>query len=359
MKNLLTLLNFVLFSIILFQPATAQEEPLKLVKSFIKDLDRQDFKSAYEKVNISAWGDYNQFSSDKAFGSIISAKLFEIREENDITGLTGIFVDAEYLDPVNGNARYKEKFYVEKKNNQLKIVKLKLIKKEKLPETRLHPSDSDCQKFFSETNQGLEKGKGDFTFINYSFTGLHESECFVMHKIVPEVSGTSCMETDEVGFLCFRDKAGKWTLSSISGLYGDLEFFDFDNDSIAEICDNESCPYMVGEKVSYSIYSWKNEKQKQLYHYENSFVPLYQMNEGSSLSKGDCVYDNTGFKIEDVDNDGLLELIQNIEISTISKNIEFPGLMGDKEIKKFENDYVQIEKRTIIYTYQNGKFIVK
>jgi len=359
MRNKLTKLLFALFSILLFQPVTSQEDPLKFIKSFIKDLDKQGFKSAYEKTNISGWGNYEQFSSAKAFGSITSAKLFEIKEENDIAGLIGIYVDAEYLDPVNGNARYKEKFYVEKKGETLKIVKFKLIKKEKLPETRLHPSDADCQKFFSETNSGLKKGKGDFVFINHSFTGLHQSECFVMQKIVPEISGVNCILTDNIGFLCFSDKNGKWTLSSISGLFGDLEFFDFDNDSIVEICNNESCPYMVGEKLSYSIYSWKNEKQKQLYRYENSFVPLYQMNEGRSLSKGDCVYDNTGFKIADVDNNGSLELIQNIELSTISIDCKFPGLMEDKEMKKFEQEHVHVEKRTVIYKNNNGKFIAK
>jgi len=126
MRNLLLLAVFNTVMLFFNQPIKAQDEALKLVKSFLNDLDKQDFKSAYHRIAVPSWGDFRNFSSPSSFGGIKAINLFEIKVENDIDSLTGIYVDAEYFDPTNGNARYKEKFYIGKSGEELKIVKFKL-----------------------------------------------------------------------------------------------------------------------------------------------------------------------------------------------------------------------------------------
>jgi hypothetical protein len=360
MKSYICFIALTLIFIINNQNLNAQNEAFNLVKSFIEDLDKKDFKSAYEKVNITSWGDYKQFSSAKAFGSITWAKLFEIREENDIDGLTGIYVDAEYLDPVNGNARYKEKFYVAKIGSDLKIVKFKLVKKDKLPETSIHPSDLDCSKFYLKTKDKLGLSNiediGDFIFYNLSFTGLYQSECLVLHKIKV---GNDDGNMDKIGFLCFRNNEGKWTLSSIVGRFADLKFYDFDKDSIMEIAENQNYEYLVGVKFLYLIYSWKNIKFKALYEYASSYVPIFQQSDGDMLTKGECILDETDFELKDENNDGFLELIQNLSRSTIYKDCKYSGSLVDEDLGKFIQENAIEEKRTIIYSYKNGKFVAE
>jgi hypothetical protein len=354
--------SILLLSIFLisFPMLNAQDEALKFVKSFIKNLDKQDFKSAYAKVVIPAWGDYKQFSSIKAFGSITSARLFEIKEENDIDSLIGIYVDAEYLDQKNGNARYKEKFYVSKKGEDLMIVKFKLIKKEKLPETKLHPSETEYTSFYKQVKIKLgltdHKDFDDFIFINHNFTGQSKNECLIMHKIE---SGPEFGNKDMIGFLCNKNQQGKWVLTPIADRYTELAFYDFDKDSIVEIVEDQVFDYIGGTGFTYSIYSWKNNESKVLYENAQILTPVFQFSGGEELNKGDLISDETQYEIIDVNNDGFLELQEELSRMIITKDCTYPESKDEKVMDKFYNDYVLDEKRTIIYSYKDGKFLAE
>jgi hypothetical protein len=356
MRSFKFIILISIIALIDFRLVYSQDEALKLVKSFIKNLDKQDYKSAYEKASIPSWGDFKHFSSSEAFGSIEAARIFDIKEENDIDSLTGIYVDAEYFDPHNGNARYKEKFYVSKNPGNLKIVKFKLIKKENLPETKLHPSENDIRLFYKQVKTKLDvvdhKDIHDFFFINKSFTKIDTSECFIMRRIE-----SGCDMGYLIGFLCIRNSQGKWILSQIADRYTSLNFYDFDNDSIMEIVDQQDYDCMNGDANSYFIYSWKGNKKKVLYEYNQIFTPVFQFQGGENLSKNDCISDFTEFEISDFNNDGFLELKQSNNICLITKDCVYPESNDDNVIEKFYKDFVLKDNREIVYSYKNGKFV--
>lgn len=106
---------------------TQLSEPIEVVKLFIESLGKKDFQTAYNLQKIDSWGTFNDFSSTKAFGGINATSINEIKQLPDENGKSVIFVDAYYYDPVNGDNRFEENFYLQKINDEWKITDFKIV----------------------------------------------------------------------------------------------------------------------------------------------------------------------------------------------------------------------------------------
>lgn len=98
-----------------------------VVKLFVESLGHKDFKTAHYLQKVEKWGSYNQFSSTKAFGGITETIINRIEQLPDENEKAVVFIDAFYYDPVNGDNRLEEKFYLEKFDDGWKITDLKVL----------------------------------------------------------------------------------------------------------------------------------------------------------------------------------------------------------------------------------------
>lgn len=100
------------------------------VQSFVSALGNSDYQSAYDLTKVKAWGSFEKFSSTKAFGGITSTRIDKIEQLPNEDGKSVVYVEAFYADQVNGNANFKQKFYLQQFGADWKIVKMKLLSKE-------------------------------------------------------------------------------------------------------------------------------------------------------------------------------------------------------------------------------------
>lgn len=140
-------------------------EPIEVVKLFIKSLGNRDFETAYNLEANKAWGDYQQFSSPKAFGGINATAINKIEEIEINAEDAKIYVDAYYYDPVNGNNRFHQYFYLKKINDEWKIIKLKILAStNKNPEEQINEILSKY-KFFDDN---VDQNKNKNTIYSYN-----------------------------------------------------------------------------------------------------------------------------------------------------------------------------------------------
>ncbi len=102
--------------------------PETVVRMFIKYLGKQDYRSAFELQDNPAWGDYEKFSSEKAFGGIDSTNIIEIEEKGKKDGYEVVYVEAFYSDPINGSKTYEENFYLKETEEDWIIKKITVEK---------------------------------------------------------------------------------------------------------------------------------------------------------------------------------------------------------------------------------------
>lgn len=105
----------------------SENNPQSVVKSFIEDLGKKDFQSAYNKTRVEKWGTFENFSSNKAFGGINATLINEIKQKPDENNNAIVYVDAYYYDPINGDNQFKEKFYLRQFGGDWKIIDLKIV----------------------------------------------------------------------------------------------------------------------------------------------------------------------------------------------------------------------------------------
>lgn len=107
---------------------TQRESPsMQVVRNFIDDLGRRDFRSAYEKQMNNSWGTYGQFSSTKSFGGITSTSINDLRLNHELYDDASVTVDYFSNDPSNKDGRYVQEFFLKKFYDGWKIVKVKNI----------------------------------------------------------------------------------------------------------------------------------------------------------------------------------------------------------------------------------------
>ncbi len=114
------------FCVYSLYPDYRQTSPIATVVSFLKALDKQDFKTAYSLQKVAAWGDYRHFSSTKGFGGIVQVDVDTIYLQSENTFNAEVFVSARYIDPANSNLDLKEVFNLRKIQGKWYISSLKI-----------------------------------------------------------------------------------------------------------------------------------------------------------------------------------------------------------------------------------------
>lgn len=99
------------------------DSPEGRMKKCIESLGNQDFSAAYEIFGGSYWGSYQKFSSTGAYGGISKTYIYDIYEISNTGYEATVFVDYDSYDPYNNDARYKQYFYMVKRNGQWVISK--------------------------------------------------------------------------------------------------------------------------------------------------------------------------------------------------------------------------------------------
>jgi serine/threonine protein kinase len=99
------------------------DSPAGRMKKCIESLGNQEFYTAYEIFGGSYWGSYQKFSSTGAYGGISRTFIYDIYEVSNTNYEATVFVDYDSYDPYNNDARYKQYFYMVKRNGQWVINK--------------------------------------------------------------------------------------------------------------------------------------------------------------------------------------------------------------------------------------------
>ena len=92
----------------------ASFKPLNTVIDFIEYLGDRNFEKAFKLQKVGKWGDYEHFSSSKAFGGIAGTKIDTISVESYNNDIAKIYCEAVYYDTVNGSASIRQVFTVKK-----------------------------------------------------------------------------------------------------------------------------------------------------------------------------------------------------------------------------------------------------
>jgi len=99
---------------------------IETVKTFIEDLGAGQFEAAFEKQKVKAWGNFEHFSSKKAFGGITSVTIKTIEEKADEDGKAVIYADVFYAAE-GGNNTFRQNYYLQQFSGEWMIVKMKVI----------------------------------------------------------------------------------------------------------------------------------------------------------------------------------------------------------------------------------------
>ena len=85
-------------------------EPLEIVTSFVEYLGNHYYESAYNLQKNEKWGDYEQFSSKDAFGSINETEIIDIYLDHKAGHEATVIAEIIYYDAENGDNQFLQKF---------------------------------------------------------------------------------------------------------------------------------------------------------------------------------------------------------------------------------------------------------
>jgi hypothetical protein len=94
------------------------DSPEGRLKKCIESLGIQDFYTAYEIFGGSYWGSYQKFSSPDAYGGISSTYIYDIYSVSNTGSEATVYIDYDSYDSYNNDARYKQYFYMVKRNGE-------------------------------------------------------------------------------------------------------------------------------------------------------------------------------------------------------------------------------------------------
>jgi len=115
---------------------------------FLEKLGNRDYAGAFELQKNKAWGaTVDSFSSPKAFGGVVKTTVLTLEPPKDESGKKMIYAEVTYLDEVNGDKTFKQKFYLQSFGGQWKIVDMKVMTN-KNKDTKV---DTEIKKDFSGT----------------------------------------------------------------------------------------------------------------------------------------------------------------------------------------------------------------
>lgn len=188
--------------------------PIDVVTSFIENLGKQKFNDAFDLQKNPNWKNYDKFISDKAFGGISQTTINKIEQKPDEKDKAVIFVDASYFDPINGDNKFEQKFFLQKFSGEWKIVDMKVTKTTKLK---------------SEEENNFDNFLAEFKTLSFPI------------KINPEKDYTECFNTKYTEFIIAERfwKIGKFKINNEYNVVLTVEPSDITADCNIRIYDNK------------------------------------------------------------------------------------------------------------------------
>ncbi len=101
--------------------------PVKVVFDFLTKLSNGHHKEAYNLQTNKNWGDFEHFSANKAFGGISFIRVNVLKKMNKSDKGEIVYAEADYTDTINGNSKVKQKFYLNKIDDEWKITSMKVV----------------------------------------------------------------------------------------------------------------------------------------------------------------------------------------------------------------------------------------
>lgn len=109
---------------------TNDNSPLGVTESFIKDLGKQYFYTAYNKTKNKAWNSYTHFKSKQAFGGINKTMIVDIKQSSNNGYNAIVWTDYYVWDPLHDNKHYKINYHLQKFSSDWKITKITVLSSE-------------------------------------------------------------------------------------------------------------------------------------------------------------------------------------------------------------------------------------
>ncbi|MCA0447309.1 MAG: fibrobacter succinogenes major paralogous domain-containing protein [Bacteroidetes bacterium] len=103
------------------------QDPGDVVKGFIEDLGRKNYKAAFEKTDETSLGRLDIFKSDKSFGRISSTEIHSVSPRPDEKDTAVVLADASFTS-AKGTERLLQLFYLLKFGGNWKIIGIKVTK---------------------------------------------------------------------------------------------------------------------------------------------------------------------------------------------------------------------------------------
>lgn len=291
----------VLILITSFQ-LNANTSPVKTVKEFLQFLDGQPQK-AFELTNNPAWGSKEKFCSEKAFGAIDQVNILKLKKLPDENNLACVSALVEIFDFKNGHGRFEEKLFLEKQKGNWKIVKLKVLKAEKIN----LPSKELLLKHFDEQVEGSTLYYSEMRYYPGKFTDTEYEECLIKRT-------ESTQYNYNTNYAIYQYKDNVWHMVK-NGNRNDLKIGDIDNYSGKELVDDycEAVPRNMSFFKHFSVRSFMNSSEK-LYFEEETSYPGDGWFGFTDIEVDDVLYDSTTYKFIDVDKDKVKELVADYNI---------------------------------------------
>ena len=332
------IISLIIISLFVSFAVKAQETPLQTVDLFLSALS-WDRESAYELTNNPAWTSKDKFCSKKAFGGINQVNILEIRQEPNENNQACIYADVQIFDPTNGHGRYAEKYYLEKQKGKWKIVKLKVLKVEKITEAQI-PDLETVNNYFENLEIQSNFYANDYKYYPANFTDMDRTECLVECSYGNEYYSFS-------HYIIMYKEADKWEIA-IKGQQNRIDIVDVNNDGIFEVV-NDYCivvPPRRGSWKNFTITSFLYESKRIIYT-EGETNPSDGWIACENTIKDDLLYDNTTYQFIDIGNDDVKELVVNY--NKTYADIDWNDC--DISDETFMQKYTHTKEYQIIYKY--------
>lgn len=134
-----------------------KEGYLHTVKDFLLNLGVGDIEKAYKLQKNKTWGDFDKFSSTKAFGGLFEVVVYDLKISYANSKNAEVICKALYKDSVNNSAYILQDFILEKINDKWIIVDMKVNEYKRQEEYR-------CSKFHSSDLHLSNFTNNDFEF---------------------------------------------------------------------------------------------------------------------------------------------------------------------------------------------------
>ncbi len=175
------------------------------------------------------------------------------------------------------------------------------------------------------------------TFINGNFSGIKRKECIAICPM-NRLTGTAGAYQKFI-ILFYKNEAGNWTKGNFHVLEQEIETKDLNNDKLPELICKSGYSWQGEDGNSTTIYQLRGDSIKKIYSNESVDHEIMYIEYGEIVSK------NYEISFIDLNNDGIIEINENLEIRILTKKSEnyeeneTKSIKTSRTLKLIDNKY--------------------